>query len=141
MQQLIEFSLRHWELCLAFLAILGFLLAFEVHIKMSGAAPLSPQQAIFLMNREQAIMLDIRDVDSFTKEHIAASVNIPFSELPQKINQLNANLERPIIINYSQGQPYHRIPRMLKNAGFSKIYHLKGGIMHWRNAGFPLIKK
>ncbi|BBB14621.1 rhodanese domain protein [Candidatus Rickettsiella viridis] len=141
MQQFIEFSLRHWELWLAFLVILGFLLTFELHIKLTGASPLSVQQAIFLMNREEAILLDIRDANSFSKEHIAASINIPFSELAQKINQLDSYRERPIIINYSQGQAHHRAARLLKNAGFSKIYQLKGGIMSWKNAALPLAKK
>jgi rhodanese-related sulfurtransferase len=141
MQQFIEFSLRHWELWLAFLVILGLLLTFELHIKLTGASPLSAQQAILLMNREQAVLLDVRDANSFSKEHIAASINIPFSELAQKIKQLDSSRERPIIINYSQGQAHHRIARLLKKAGFSKIYHLKGGIMGWKNSALPLVKK
>lgn len=141
MQQFIEFSLRHWELWLAFFVILGLLLTFELHIKLTSAPALSPQQAILLMNREEAILLDVRDISSFAKEHIASSLNIPFSELAAKIRQLDAYRERPIIINYSQGQAHYRIARLLKNSGFTKLYHLKGGIMAWKNATLPLAKK
>jgi rhodanese-related sulfurtransferase len=141
MQQFLEFSLRHWELWLAFLVILGLLLSFELHIKLTGASPLSPQQAIFLMNREEAVLLDVRDTNSYEKEHIAASIHIPFSELANKIKQLDVYRERPIIINYSQGQAHHRIAKLLKNAGFTKLYHLKGGISSWKNAALPLAKK
>jgi rhodanese-related sulfurtransferase len=141
MQQFIEFSLRHWELWLAFLVILGLLLSLELHIKVTGATPLSPQQAIFLMNREQAILLDVRDTNSFAKAHITTSINIPFSELATKVKQLDSYRERPIIINYNQGQAHYRITKLLKNAGFSRIYHLKGGIASWKSAALPLVKK
>jgi len=118
MQQFIEFSLRHWELWLAFFVILILLLTFELHAKLTGTLPLSVQEAIFKVNREDAIFLDVRDA----------------------LSELDSYRERPIIINYSQGQSHHKIGRLLKNAGFTKCYHLKGGIMSWQNAALPIIK-
>ncbi|MGA9629655.1 MAG: rhodanese-like domain-containing protein, partial [Candidatus Rickettsiella isopodorum] len=103
MQQFIEFSLRHWELWLAFFIILILLLTFELHAKLTGTLPLTVQEAIFKINREDAIFLDIRDVLSFKKGHIAESINIPVSELKTKLNELDSYRERPIIINYSHG--------------------------------------
>ena len=140
MQQFIEFSLRHWELWLVFFVILILLLTFELHAKLTGTLPLSVQEAIFKVNREDAIFLDVRDTLSFKKGHIAESINIPFSELKAKLSELDSYRERPIIINYSQGQSHHKIGRLLKNAGFTKCYHLKGGIMSWQNAALPIIK-
>ncbi|MDQ8039713.1 MAG: rhodanese-like domain-containing protein [Rickettsiella sp.] len=141
MQQFIEFSLRHWELWLTFFLILALLLTFELHIKLTSAPSLSPQQAIFLINREDAVLLDVRDTNSFAKEHIVGSINFPFSELAAKLKQLDLYRKRPIIINYSQGQAHHRIARLLKNAGFNNLYHLKGGIIAWKNASLPLVKQ
>lgn len=140
MQQFIEFSLRHWELWLVFFFILILLLTFELHAKLTGTLPLSVQDTIFLINREDAILLDVRDVSSFKKGHIAASINIPFSEFKNKLSELDPYRERPIIINYSHGQSHHKIGRFLKNAGFMKCYHLKGGITSWQNAALPLVK-
>jgi rhodanese-related sulfurtransferase len=141
MQPFIDFSLHHWELWLAFFVVLGLLLIFELHIKLTAAPAVSVQQAIFLLNREDAVFVDIRDTASYMKEHIATSVNVPFSELTTKIKQLESYRERPIIINYAQGQAHHRVARFLKKAGFNKLYHLKGGILSWKNAGLPLVKK
>lgn len=140
LQQFMEFSLRHWELWLAFFLILILLLTFELHARLTGTLPVSVQDAIFLINREDAIILDVRDVTNFKKGHIAASINIPFSELNSKLTKLDSYRERPIIINYSPGQSHHRIGRLLKNAGFMKCYHLKGGIASWQNAALPLVK-
>jgi rhodanese-related sulfurtransferase len=141
MQQFIDFSIRHWELLLAFFVILGLLLSFELHIKLTAAPGLSTQQAIFLINREDAVLLDVRDSASFSKGYIAASVNIPFAELASKIKQLDVYRQRPIIINFSRGQAHNRIARLLKEAGFVRVYHLKGGIVSWQNAALPLAKK
>lgn len=140
MQQFIEFSLRHWELWLAFIVILILLLTFELHARLTGTLPLSVQDAIFKINREDAIFLDVRDVLSFKKGHIAESVSIPFSELKNRLSELDSYRERPIIINYSQGQSHHKIGRLLKNAGLTKCFHLKGGMMSWQKAALPLIK-
>ncbi|EDP46831.1 rhodanese-like domain-containing protein [Rickettsiella grylli] len=140
MQQFIEFGLRHWELWLAFCVILVLLLTFELHAKLTGTLPLSVQEAIFKINREDAIFLDVRDALSYKKGHIAKSINIPFSELKSKLSDLEPYRERPIIINYKPGQSHHKLGRLLKNAGFLKCYHLKGGIMSWQNAALPLIK-
>lgn len=140
MQQFIEFSLRHWELWLVFFVTLTLLLTFELHAKLTGTLPLSVQEAIFKVNREDAIFLDVRDTLSFKKGHIAESINIPFSELKTKLNELDSFRERPIIINYSQGQSHHKIGRLLKNAGFAKCYHLKGGMVSWQNAALPIFK-
>ncbi len=140
MQQFIEFSLRHWELWLAFFLILFLLLTFELHAKLTGTLPLSVQQAIFLINREDAIFLDVRDTSCFEKGHIANSINIPFSEFKNKLSALDSYRERPIIINYRQGQSHHKIGRYLKKAGFLKCYHLKGGFASWQNAALPSVK-
>jgi rhodanese-related sulfurtransferase len=140
MQQFIEFSLRHWELWLVFFIILILLLTFELHAKLTGTLPLTVQEAIFKVNREDAVFLDVRDPLSFKKGHIAESINIPLSELKHKISELDSYRERPIIINYSQGQSHHKIGKLLKNAGFTKCYHLKGGVISWQNAALPIIK-
>mgnify|MGYP003538805916 FL=1 len=111
-----------------------------MHAKLTGTLPLSVQEAIFKVNREDAVFLDVRDALSFKKGHIAESINIPFSELKAKLSELDSYRERPIIINYSQGQSHHKIGRLLKNAGFTKCYHLKGGIISWQNAALPIMK-
>lgn len=124
----------------SFFVILILLLTFELHAKLTGTLPLSVQEAIFKVNREDAIFLDVRDALSFKKGHIAESINIPFSELKVRLSELDSYRERPIIINYSQGQSHHKMGRLLKNAGFAKCFHLKGGIMSWQNAALPIIK-
>jgi len=138
MQSFIEFSLRHWELWLAFFAILALLLAFELHIKFSSAAPLSPQQAVFLFNQQNALFLDVRDPSHFAKEHIASSRHVAWSELKSSTASLPFDASQAIIIVSDVTPSHYQVARVLKKSGFKKLYYLKGGLLSWKNASLPL---
>lgn len=140
MQQLIEFSLRHWELALAFIAILGLLLGLELRDKLVGIRALSPQEITLLINRESAVVLDIRSRELFNKGHIAGSINTPFDELSAKIGQLAKHKSKSLILVHAAGQPLAKCKSLLKNSGFAQITYLKGGISTWQSAGLPLVK-
>lgn len=141
MQPYIEFASRHWELCLAFILILTLLIGLELRVKLSGLAQLSPNDAILLTNRDQAIILDIRDNAQFAKGHILGAVNIPGHELEQKIDQLEKAKDKTIIIVHSAGQPPGKTGVILQNNGFLNVKNLTGGINAWLNANLPLVKE
>lgn len=141
MQQFIEFSLHHWELWLAFLIVLILLIFFELHGRLTGLPQLSHHHATLLINRQDAIILDIRDANSFAQGHIAGAINIPYDELSVKINKLANHKERPILIIPNTAQPQTKQAGvLLKKNGYHKIHTLRGGIATWQNAGLPLVK-
>jgi len=140
MHEFIDFALHHWELVLALVVILILLLTFELHGKLTGTSGLSPHEATLLINREDAIVLDIRDSNNFAKGHITRAINIAHADLNAKLKQLDKYKEKPIIICFVTGQPHNKVGRVLKENGFTKIYHLKGGITAWQDAGLPLTK-
>lgn len=140
MQQFIEFSIRHWELWLAFLVVLCLLLGFEMRSRFTGFPQLSAQATTLLINRENALVLDIRDSSSFNKGHIIGSINIPLAELEDKVKSLEKHKKRTVVIIYSVGQSTTKVANLLQNKGFADINTLKGGITTWQNAGLPLIK-
>ncbi len=141
MQSFLEFSLRNWELWLAFFAILALLLASELHIKFSSAAPLSPQQAVFLFNQQNALFLDVRDPAQFSKEHIASSRHVAWSELKSSTVSLPFDAAQSIIIVCDVTPSHYQVARVLKKAGFEKLYYLKGGLLSWKNASLPLSRE
>jgi rhodanese-related sulfurtransferase len=140
-QSFLEFSLRHWELWLAFFAILALLLISELHIKLSSAASVSPQQAVFLFNQQNAIFLDVRDPSHFAKEHIASSRHVAWSELKSSTASLPFDTAQSIIIVSDVTPSHYQVARVLKKAGFEKLYYLKGGLLSWKNASLPLSRK
>lgn len=139
MQQYVTFILGHWELCLAFIAILVFWLGLELRAKLSGLAQVSPQEATFQINHQDAVILDIRDANHFTDGHILGAINIPAHEVEHRVPELEKYKEKPIILVHSPSQPPHKAGTVLESYGF-KISNLSGGINAWQNAGLPLVK-
>lgn len=140
MQQFIEFSSKHWELWLAFLAVLVVWMTLEIRNKMVGLHLHSPQETIQLINRHEAVVLDVRDNAQFSRGHVTGAINIPLAELDAKLSQLKKYKENPIIIVCPLGESPTKIGALLQNNGFLKISCLKGGLPAWQSAGLPLVK-
>lgn len=140
MQQFINFIIHHWELWTAFFVILLAFIAFEARNKLTGIPQISPQQTTMLINREDALLVDLRDSISFTKGHVINAINVPLSDFTTKLGLLDKYKQKTIIVAGTPGQPFHKIYSQLQTNGFSKIYSLKGGIPAWQNAGLPLTK-
>jgi rhodanese-related sulfurtransferase len=137
MNQLIEFSINHWEMVAVFLAILATLLFVE---SKGGAQGLTPSAATNLMNNEDAVVVDIRPEKEFNTGHITGAMNIPATKMQDNLKRLEKHKETPIIIVCKSGITSGASAKDLKKAGFSKIYKLQGGIVEWQSSNLPLVK-
>lgn len=140
MNQFISFVTRHWELWLLFFALLLAYAALELRDLFRGIRALSPQAVTHLINREDAIILDIRDSSSYAKGHILKAINIPFKELNDKIKTIEQYKSKPVVIAYGNGQPTSTAISLLLKNGFTRISSLKGGMSSWLNANLPVEK-
>ncbi len=140
MDQLIPFINNHWPLCLAFVIILALLLLLELLQKWRGVPVLSARAATQLINREDAIVLDIRDSNSYGRGHIAGAINIERTQLASSLDKLFAHQTKPIIVAGQTDQHARECSTLLAKNGFEKIYLLKGGIQAWQTESLPLVK-
>jgi rhodanese-related sulfurtransferase len=138
MDRLIEFSMNHPFLVGAFLSLLTLLLMLEN--RRSGQA-ISPRTLGLLVNRSEATVLDVRDGKDFRDGHITGSVNIPYSQLTEKLSELDGAKGKPVIVVCKMGQHAGAAGRLLTRAGFADVRRLSGGIMTWKAEGLPLVKK
>src|SRR5258708_6038186 len=97
MQDLILFLMKHWLLSGLFVIFLILILVEEVRSK-GLLNQLIPHAATQLINREQAVVIDIRDVDAFRSGHIVGAIHIPSADIERQMNKLNAYKDRPLII-------------------------------------------
>lgn len=139
MQQFLLFVGQHWMLVLLFIVILGAIIWLETQGKVSGVARVSPQQAIDLINRQSAVIYDIRDKSLFNQGHIAKAKNLTASELESK--DLSSYKDTPVLIVCNNGVSAPKLGAKLKQQGLSKLYFIQGGINAWTAANFPLVKK
>jgi rhodanese-related sulfurtransferase len=140
MEQLLEFAGNHIELVAA-LAVILALLTKNMLDDVGGKGVLGPQQATELINREDAIVVDLRPMADFAKGHILNAINIPMTSLKTQMSQLDKYKKRPVILSCNSGGQSAAACRMLRSSGFEQVYNLKGGLLAWQNSNLPVSRK
>ncbi|HYW02621.1 MAG TPA: rhodanese-like domain-containing protein [Gammaproteobacteria bacterium] len=133
-----DFIARHWELVAVFVVLLVALGASELWRLLGGQKRIEPQEAIRLINREDALMLDVRQAAEYKKSHIINARNMPQEKLDEEAGRLSSEGDRPIIAYCNTGANAQRAAARLARAGHGRVYILKGGIQAWKSAGMPL---
>lgn len=139
MQQLIEFIGNHWILVSALVAI-SVLLAQNL-IVGGGKFVIDPPAMVELINRQDAVVVDVRPIADFVQGHILNAINVPLNGFSKQIEQLRKYQERPIVIHCRSGAQSGQACRDLRKQGFQQVYDLRGGILAWQSANLPLTKK
>ena len=137
MERLIEFTINHWEMTGLFLVLLTAVIMTETR---RGGAAVSSTQATQLMNKDEALVLDVRESKEFSEGHITGAVNIPYAKIDDRISEINKFKEKPVIIVCKMGQHSGAVGKTLKAKGFTDIHRLKGGISGWQADSLPLVK-
>jgi rhodanese-related sulfurtransferase len=141
MERLPEFFSNHSSLVLAFVVILGMLIWTLWQGAGRGLRKLSPMDATQLINREDAVVLDVRSDGEFNQGHIVNAVNIPQKSLDEQLSKLEKYRDRPIITACRNGQTAVGVGNRLRKNGFEQVYNLAGGLLAWEGANLPLVKK
>ena len=139
MEQLTQFIQNHWALCAAFGATLVVLLVIEIKNKATGVPKILPQNAILLLNRENAVIIDLREQKKFTHGHILGATNIASTNLPAHMKKLERYKNNTLILVDDSGINSASIGTK-QQQGFTKVHILAGGIQAWKNAHLPLTK-
>lgn len=138
MAQFVEFLGNH-----LFLAGLWIVLVLAVFLQWKSRASKSvgPQQAVMLINRSGAVVVDVRDKKEFESGHIVDAINIPLSKLDQRITELEKHKDKPVVVVCKMGQHSSEACNKLLSAGYEKVVKLGGGITEWKAQSLPLIQK
>ncbi len=137
-QQLIEFATHHWVLVLALFLILGLL---GHNLLFAAKGSVDPLEATMLINRRDALVVDVRPSADYAKGHIIQAKNIPMNGFSKQIQTLQKYKGKPIIISCRSGSQSSLACQQLRKAGFEEVYNLRGGILAWESANLPLTRK
>ncbi|MWJ29160.1 rhodanese-like domain-containing protein [Halomonas sediminis] len=137
--QLFEFVQNHPLLVGAFLLVLITWLVYEARSAATNAVT-SPQ-ATQLINREDAVVVDIREEKDFKAGHIAGARHLPQSKLESRMSELEKLKSQPIILVCKHGQSAGAAQAKLTKAGFEHVHKLKGGMAQWQADGLPVVRK
>ncbi len=138
MDKFIEFSGNHTLLVLALLISFFVLIFTELRRKASGLVSVEPADAVGLINNE-AMVLDLRNAESFSRGHIVNAKNIPFDEFDAKRDKVEKFKTKPIVTVCDSGITSKKCVDTLRKSGFESVYNLKGGMTAWTTAGLPVV--
>jgi rhodanese-related sulfurtransferase len=137
MSQLFEFVGNHPFLVGTFAVLLTLFIRNETQ---RGGKGVTPQELVNLVNREGAVVLDVRDSKEFAAGHIVDAVNVPHAALESRLAELEKYKEKPVTIVCKMGQHAGTAGAMLRKAGFASVSRLTGGMTEWRNQNLPVVK-
>ena len=138
--ELLAFASRNPTLSLVLAGLTLVILYTEVMRLFRGYKALRPAELTALINRENALVVDLSASSDFEKGHIAGSRNVAPSQFDPE-NKLLANARAlPVVAVCRNGQASADAAKRLKKAGFEQVYWLDGGIAAWQQADLPLVK-
>lgn len=103
----------------------------------AGVTVLSVTEAVVLMNRKSALVLDVREADEFAQGHLQGARNIPLSQLDARSKELQKFRDKPVLIVCQRGSRASKAAKLLKAQSFSALSVLKGGMQAWQEANMP----
>jgi len=138
----VEFLQQQQNLIWVVLAIVsGGWLLVEAIRHLRDKSQLTPVEATLLINREDAVTVDVRAQGDYEKGHLPNARHLPFSDIERRGTELEKFRARPLILYCNSGATAAKGIAALKKAGFEKLYNLRGGLYEWEKAGYPIIRK
>lgn len=107
----------------------------------AGVESLTPASATLKINREEAVLLDVRESGEWATGHIPNARHITQAQLDKRLSEIEKFKSRPIIVYCATGNRSTSACKTLKEAGFEQVFNLGGGIAAWRDASLPVTKK
>jgi rhodanese-related sulfurtransferase len=117
-------------------AIAGGLLLWPT---ITGArnAGISATEAVRLMNREKATVIDVSEPGEYAAGHIVGSRNIPIGRL-EVAPELPKNKTLPVVLVCASGKRAAKAAKALEAKGYAKPLVLAGGLAAWKSANMPI---
>lgn len=132
------FLLENWLLILvAFVS--GGMLVWPM-VNKGGGGSVSPAEAVRLINREKAVLIDVCEPAEFAAGHAMGARNVPLGSLAGS-KDLPGNKATPVVVMCASGARASRAAAQLRKAGYERAVAVAGGNGAWRDASLPVEKK
>ena len=130
----VSFLIDNWMLVLVALTS-GAGLVWPVLTQGKG---LNPAQAVMLMNRDKAVLIDVCEPAEFASGHIGGARNVPLARLEAQLPAIVKNKATPVILVCQAGARSGRALALARKLGYENAQSLAGGLKAWQAAGMPV---
>jgi rhodanese-related sulfurtransferase len=134
----VKFLIDNWYLILA-AVVSGGMLLWPLLQRGSGAGKLTTSEAVMLINREKAVLIDVSEPREFASGHAAGAKNVPLGGL-ETSSELPKNKALPLVVLCPTGSRASRAVAILRKLGYQNSRALAGGLAAWREANLPIEK-
>lgn len=91
-----------------------------------------------ILDLEEVQLIDVRTPEEFNDGHIKNAQNINFYSDTFEEDIFKLDKSKPVILYCKSGRRSAACSEKLVEAGFVKIYDLKGGITQWKHQDFQI---
>jgi rhodanese-related sulfurtransferase len=117
----------------------GGLLLWPLLQRQGGAGKVTASEAVRLINREKAVLIDVSEPQEYAQGHAAGAKSVPFGSI-EASKDLPKNKALPLVVLCPTGARASRAVAALKKLGFENSRALIGGTSAWREASLPIEK-
>lgn len=100
---------------------------------------IEPSRARELVDREGAVIVDVREPDEWADARIPGAIHIPLGQIPDRVEEIPR--DRPVILQCHSGNRSSSATRALLALGRTNVHNLEGGISDWAAAGLPIERR
>lgn len=104
---------------------------------VEAGASISVEELRALLGREpEMLVIDVRQASEFETGHVPGARHLHAGDLPERLAELPR--DRPIAAICASGYRSSVAAGLLRQAGFSDVSAVRGGLPDWRAAGYPV---
>lgn len=142
LQEITLFVSKHSLLSLSWIALFITVIGITLNNCFSKVKEISRTEAVRLINKENAIVVDTRSRDDFLKGHLANAINLTVSEIKSgNLGDLEKHKTKPIILVCANDMASREPAENLNKFDFDNIMKMKEGIEGWIGANLPLVRE
>lgn len=131
-----KFIVDNWVLIV--MALVSGAMLLKPALMGAVAAGLTPAAAVQLINREKAVVVDVREPAEFDEGHLAGARNIPLKEFESRLGSVVKNKNVPLILVCKSGARSGAAQGIARKLGYAQAQSLGGGVLAWKEARLPL---
>lgn len=130
-----QFLVQNALLIVIALVAAGSLLMPYINNRRFGPL-VTPEQAVELINKQNALLIDVRSESDFRKVRIARSINMPANVIQTRLAEIPKG--RVIVLVDNSGNMASPVAKLLRGVGYAQTYILDGGLVGWTREKLPL---
>ena len=90
-----------------------------------------------MASEARPVILDVRTQKEYAAGHLPGAINVPHKTLPGRLVEILAFRDREVVLYCERGKRSVMATAVMREAGFSSVWHLQGHMVGWRGQGLP----